>query len=401
MTQPPDELLKTLKAMTQLSDERLNLPTASRWRRYELCDGSFQLELEAERLGQSAHQGSPWTKSGKRIHAYLAGQPDEDGHEVVLTDTERTTADFLQERAQGEVQRIFGDEPTQRLVEKRLWLLIGGKKALSGRFDLVTYTWLVALIQDFKTGWREPDPAEQNAQMKVLAVLVALHLLAMMDAMHLPRTLQKVVVQIISGPYGVTEATYDLPALAKAYDEILVTLKAIGDPLAPLNPSPDACRFCGAINICQAVKNHILPVARTQVSALPDGARGAKLLDEVEVIQEHLDSIREYYAGRLTADPAYDLPGYAMVPGVVRREVKDWDAARQRLGEWLELEEINGAANYRLGDLEKALGKKLKIRGKELKDRMNTILQGLVEERQNSASLKRVSAKGRVTVELP
>jgi RecB family exonuclease len=374
-----------------MNDDRQNLPSASAFRRYELCAGSFQLEQEAKRLGQAAHETSPAAERGTLIHAYLAGEPDEDGKEIVLTDTERTTADFLQERAQGEVERIFGNESVEVLNEKRLWLKLNGQRMLSGRFDRVVYTLSVALIQDFKTGWREPDPAEQNAQMKVLAVLVALHL----------PSVKEVIVQIISGPYGVCEARYDRSALAKAWEEIVGTLKAIQEPSAALSPSSEACQFCPAINICQAVKDLIVPVAKTQVSALPDGARGAKLLDEVELLQEHLDSIREYYAARLTADPAFDLPGYAMVPGVVRREVRDWDAARQRLGEWLELDEINGAANYRLGDLEKALGKKLSLRGKELKERMNGILHGLVEERANAASLKRIKGKALVTIELP
>jgi hypothetical protein len=378
--------------MTKSQDERLGLPSASSWRRYELCAGSWQLEAEARRLNQLAHETSPAAERGTLIHAYLAGEPDEDGKEIVLTDTERTTADFLQERAQEQVARIFGDEPTQQLNEKRLWLEVGEKKAASGRFDRVVYTNTVALVQDFKTGWREPDPAEQNAQMKVLAVLVALHL----------PTVNEVIVQIISGPYGVSEARYDRPMLARAWDAIVGTLKAIQAPNAALSPSPEACQFCLAINICQAVKDLIVPIARTQVSTLPDGARGAKLLDEVELLQEHLDSIREYYAARLTADPAFDLPGYAMVPGVVRREVRDWDAARQRLGEWLELDEINGAANYRLGDLEKALGRKLSLKGKPLKERMNEILRGLIEEKANAASLKRVSGKPKlVTLELP
>jgi hypothetical protein len=327
------------------------------------------------------------------IHEWLAGIPDEDGNEIKLTDSEQQTADFLQERATDQVHRIFGDEPTQKLAEKRLWLIVNGRKAASGQFDQVIYTLSVALVQDFKTGWREPDPAEQNAQMKLFAVLVAL---------HMPSMLREVVVQIISGPFGVTEARYNLAALAVAYNEILTTLRAIQDPMAPLVPSPEACRFCPAINICQAVKNLIVPVAKTQVSALPDGARGAKLLDEVELLQEHLDSIREHYAQRLTADPAYDLPGYAMVPGNVRREVVDWEAARQRLGEWLDLSEIEAASNYRLGDLERALGKKLGLKGKPLKERMGEILRGLIEEKSNAASLKRVSGKrSLVTLELP
>jgi RecB family exonuclease len=372
------------------NDNRENLPSASAWRRYELCHGSFQLQLEAEKLGQSAHETSPAAERGALIHAWLAGVVDEDGTEIKLDDSEQQTADFLQERATEQVHRIFGDEPTQQLAEKRLW---DPQHRFSGRFDRVVYTPSVALVQDFKTGFSQPESAEQNAQMKVLALLVAL---------HMPSMLREVIVQIISGPFGVSEARYDLAALAKAYNEILATLRAIQDPMAPLSPSPEACQYCPAINICQAVKNLIVPVAKTQVSALPDGARGAKLLDEVELLQEHLDSIREHYAQRLIADPAYDLPGYAMVPGNVRREVKDWEAARQRLGEWLELDEINGAANYRLGDLEKALGKKLGLRGRELKERMNTILQGLVEERSNAASLKRIKGAAKlVTLELP
>jgi Protein of unknown function (DUF2800) len=379
--------------MTQSQDERLGLPSASAWHRYELCAGSWQLETEARALAQSAHETSPAAERGALIHAYLAGVVDEDGTEIKLDESEQQTADFLQERATEQVHRIFGEEPTLELAEKRLWLTVNGRKAASGRFDRVIYTPTVALVQDFKTGWSEPIEAEQNSQMKVLAVLVAL---------HMPSMLREVIVQIISGPFGVTEARYDLAALAVAYNEILTTLRAIQDPLAPLVPGPDQCRFCPAVLVCQAVKNLVMPVARTQVSALPDGVRGAKLLDEVELLQEHLDSIREHYAQRLTADPAYDLPGYAMVPGNIRREVVDWETARQRLGEWLELDEINGAANYRLGDLEKALGRKLGLKGKPLKERMGEILRGLIEEKANVASLKRVSGKPRlVTLELP
>jgi hypothetical protein len=110
------------KTMSEPQDERLGLPSASNWRRYELCAGSWQLEQEAKRLGQAAHETSPAARRGTRIHAYLSGTPDEDGSEIKLDDDEQRTADFLQERAQGEVQRIFGDELVQQLNEKRFWL---------------------------------------------------------------------------------------------------------------------------------------------------------------------------------------------------------------------------------------------------------------------------------------
>jgi hypothetical protein len=367
--------------MTESSDERAGLPSASNWRRYELCAGSWTLEQKARQLGQLAHETSPQAERGTLIHAYLAGEADEDGSEIKLNEDEQRTADFLQERAQGEVQRVFGEEANQavQLCEKRLWLTVGGKKVASGKFDRVVYNNKLALVQDFKTGFSPVEDIELNAQLRFLAVVIGL---------HLPNSVEEIVCQLVSGPFGIFEKRFTRAALAAAWDDVMVTLRKINDPYAPLTPSPEACRYCPAINICQAVKS--LVPSMKEVQALPDGLRASELLDSVEVLQKRLDAIREYYAARLSADPAYDLPGYAMVPGAVRREVTDWAAARQRLGEWLELEEINGAANYRLGDLEKALGRKLKLKGKELKAGMNTILEGLIEEKPNAASLKRV-----------
>src|SRR4029077_4173213 len=271
------------------------------------------------------------------------------------------------------------------------------KRLLSGQADRVIYNPKtgVVLVQDFKTGWSEPDPAEQNSQLKVLAVLAALYL------RKIGVTVREVIVQIISGPFGVTEARYDYPALAKAYESILSTLRAIHDPMAPLNPSPEACGFCGAINICQAVKNRILPVARTQVSALPDGARGAKLLDEIALLEKHFKEIKKYYERRHVEDPTYKLPGYGLVPGNEVREITDWDKAKLRLSEYLDANQLKEAESYTLGKLESALAKSLKLTGDQAKEKLNQILGDLITKNPNKSSLKRVSAKGRVTVELP
>ena len=72
------------------ANERLGRPSASAWRRYELCSGSYQLEQQAKELGQEAHTKSPEADSGDRIHARLAGQ------EITLTDAETETARFLE-----------------------------------------------------------------------------------------------------------------------------------------------------------------------------------------------------------------------------------------------------------------------------------------------------------------
>jgi Protein of unknown function (DUF2800) len=364
-----------------IADERKGLPAASPWHSYELCAGKYQLEQEAARIGQSAHVTSPEAESGTRIHARLAGGL------VELTEPEATTAAFLKERGDWQVERIFQGQEYQQLREQRLWLNIDGKPALSGRFDVVSYTNELALVQDYKTGFHEPDAAVDNAQLKVLAVLVAINL----------PTVQEVIVQLVSGPYGITEARYSIAQLSAAYEEIVRTLRAINAASAPFSPSTEACKFCGAKLICQAVKDLVVkPLTKLQMSALPEGGeRAAKLLDEVEIMASLLKEIKKFYAAKFE-DPTYTIPGYAMVPGATVREVTDWDTARSRLSEFLPVQQLNSAADYRLGELEKSLGKALKLKAKEAKEKMNQILNGLVETKQNASSLKRVKGEPRL-----
>jgi hypothetical protein len=260
------------------------------------------------------------------------------------------------------------------------------KAALSGQVDAVYYSDTTALVVDFKSGFSEPDPAEINSQLKVLAVLVAL---------HLPQV-TTVIVQVISGPHGVTEARYTIQELAHAYNEILDTLQAIHAEAAPFNPSPEACRYCPAALICQAIKDTIMPVARTQYSALPlEPDRAAKLLDEVAVIKSHLVEIEKFYFQRLVEDPAFSIPGYALVPGVTRREVTNWHVARKRLEEFIDAADLAASETYSITDIEKALGRKLKLKAKEAKVKLNEILAGLIEEKQNAPSLKRVRGEAK------
>lgn len=365
-----------------MTDERKGLPSASSWRRYESCAGSWQLEQEAARIGQSAHVESEDAAKGDRIHAWLAGQ------KLELVESEATTAAFLKERADWQVERIFEGKEYQQLREKRLWLHLDGKPALSGRFDVVSYTNELALVQDYKCGFSEP--AEDNAQLKVLAVLIALNL----------PSVKEVVVQLVSGPYGVTEARYSLSELSAAYEDIVATLRKIDAPDAPFSPSPEACKFCGAKLICQAVKDQIVkPLTKLQMSALPaDGPRAAKLLDEVEIMAGLLKEIKKFYAAKFE-DPAYTIPGYQMVPGNTVREVTDWEVARSRLSKFLPIEQLNSAADYRLGELEKSLGKELKLKAPQAKEKMNQILDGLLETKQNASSLKRMKGEAKVMLQ--
>lgn len=363
-------------------DERAGLPSGSGWRRYELCPGSYQLGQQAKALGQEAH-ALPTSENvrGTRIHAWLAGS------KIELSDSEQISADFLAERALEQVNRIFGPTTTTgQIIEKRLWLLVDGRRVASGRADRVIWSGKTALVQDFKTGFSEPDPAEINAQLKILAVLAALEL----------TQVETVYVQIISGPYGVTEKCYSIPELADAYRDILVTLKKINAPHALFAPSDEACRYCPAINICQAVKDLSGPITRLSYSSLPEGgARAAKLLDEVSLLQNYLDEIRGFYSRRLSEAPDA-VPGYSMEAGAPKRAVTDWKLARQKLEEFLDKEQLDALANYSIPKIENLLAKKMGLKGTKLKNALQDILGDLLELKYPEPSLKRVSGQPKI-----
>ena len=378
--------------MNELNNERAGLPSASNWRRYEKCPGSFQLEQQAVKLGQDAFRYSAAAARGERIHAYLAGIADEDGNEIKLDASEQESANLLAERAQEQAQRIFGEERTQQLAEKRLWFKRKGRSVLSGQFDRVVYTSEVALCQDFKTGWSEPDPAEQNAQLKVLAVLVGL---------HMPETLREVIVQVISGPFGVSEYRLSIEGLAKAYGDIVTTLQKINAPNAPLKPSPEACQYCPAIGICTAVRDNALrPLTKLQASELPlGGTEAAQLLDQIYLVRKVADAIEEFYTERLTNDPTLLIPGYSMEPGPQRRVVKDWNAARIRLEEFIDSAALQAVSTYSIPTIEGLLAKSLKISSRAVGTKLAEILGELLTLKQ-SLVLKRVKGE-LISPELP
>ena len=202
--------------------------------------------------------------------------------------------------------------------------------------------------------------------------------------------------KVIYAGTGQTEARYDLPTLAKAYSDVLRTLKLIQAPDAPFSPSPDACRFCAALNVCQAVKDLIKPIAKLQLSALPEGERAAKLLDEIELLENHLSEIKAWYKRRITDDADYKIPGWGLVDGAPRRAVSDWVAARLKLEEFIDGASLASLATFSIPAVEKLLGQAIGVKGPKLKEQLKLVLGDLLEEKDPEKSLKRLSGKAKI-----
>lgn len=375
--------------------ERKGMPSASAFPRYDICKGSYQMEQEARRLGQVAHEGCKEAERGERIHAWLAGEP------IELPENEKTDANDLWDRAVGQQERIFGTGvKLGALTEKRLWLQ--SKKTIlqvSARFDRVVYSDSIALVQNFKSGWTEPDPVRLNSQCRVEAVLVA---------MHMPQTIERIVVQLVTIPFGVFETEFKWSELRDIYNWIVDMLVELEKPNAALSPHPDACNHCPALLICQAAKDLLAPVTKTRASAIShDPRRLAQSLDEIDVVREYLDEFKAYCEAGLMADPpTLKIDSYAMVPGAQRREWKSESLpeAEHRLRKTLKNVMVDAWINAQLLKLkthtvaayQKIYAQAFDTKPEDVREAFDKLMDGLIETKQNKPSLKRIKGESLV-----
>ena len=165
----PDSILKENLMQTENKNERGACPSASKWRRLKALPGSQQLEAEAERLGQVAHQDSA-RRQGRDRHSrrgWTFSSKARNRQKIYPRKTSRAPRIFERACSLEQIERIFGNRIPEVMRERRLWMYLDRKPVLSGRFDLVAYNQAqtLALIQDFrKTGWSEPDAAEDNSR---------------------------------------------------------------------------------------------------------------------------------------------------------------------------------------------------------------------------------------------
>jgi uncharacterized protein DUF2800 len=256
----------------------------------------------------------------------------------------------------------------------------------SGRFDRLTIHGSTALIQDFKSGFSDVNPAEYNAQLKFLAVAVAIE--------H--KQLTKVIVQLLSPKGGVSEHVYSLEngSLQKAYIDVVNTIDAINNPRAPFHAGEEQCRYCPASNICEEVKKLVGPVSKERYSQLPDGERAAKLLGEIEVLSAHILEIRRHYEKRMRDDSSYQIPGWTLEVGAPRRKVTDWVAARAKLEEFVNQQELDALADFSIPAVEKLLGDAIGVRGNKLKDELKRVLGELLVYEYPQPTLKKRKKNG-------
>jgi hypothetical protein len=372
-------------------DERLGLPSCSNFDRYASCPGSYLLEKECPPLPEE-----DWTKSGTRIHDFLAGfEPGTD-----FTGDEQETAEKINEL----VKRVFEtvEIPANAVCYPEIRRWIGNRdfdqdsKLASGKPDKILTWWtesneLHACIIDYKTGRLEVDPAPSNAQLKGLVAAFAYE-----------RSPQKVWVAIV-GPFQspqISIAVYDQKAILQAQLETWDLIDSINKADARRYPG-DHCRYCRAKAVCPELQG-VAVVAPKQLgvvdstvakAAVVEAARGlsddklAMLMEGYQLRQWANEAIHDETKRRVSLGQTVGYWGLSKPQK--REKITDLGTVFARSQEFCSVQEFQDRCSISKKELGELVKAKQGLKGKALDTKMKELVAGCVIETTTEPSLVR------------
>jgi CRISPR/Cas system-associated exonuclease Cas4 (RecB family) len=330
---------------------------------------------KAKALGQVAHERSPASDLGTKLHSANIEGPD------ILTPKERQDWETCQDKRAAFLTQWTADcaLPVEMIKEERLWLRKGLRPLLSGKPDEVVRQGSKVAVLDHKYGNYRVDDPQDNAQLTIYALLAARE-----DA-----SVEEVTCQILSPLYDFEPVTYSREELNELYQTVLVVVASLADPGDPV--PGDHCHFCPARLICGAAKDQAAQALLAKVVELPLGEQAARLLDDIKRAQVLFKEVEAYYKRLLEETPGA-IPGWALEPGDVRRSISDASAAQQKVESLLPLEEFLTTCSVSVPQLEKAWAKKSGIPVSQARELFKRFLGALLTEKRNAPSLSRVKA---------
>ena len=361
-----------------MSDERKGCPSASAFKQYADCPGSFTLSKLAPEEAPS-----PGAARGTRVHSAMAGEvnvstlvPDEQQTVCELSEQEEVLLDTFTRNKAWEVhsikveERLWGDATESRWSGKadKVYILknAAGEKA--------------ALVVDYKST-RYTDKADKNLQLAGLCALV--------DGDN-DRGLDKVFVALVY-PDGYDQAVYDVDAI----EEATVKCKALVDSVTITHtdtrvPSAEACKYCKGKSICPEIKGELNGLVKVEPATL-SVTELSKLLKSCGVAEALIREIRSQ--AKAVLESGGEIAGWELKPGHTRSKITDTEEVYRRaavLG-------IDGATfskqvSISKKDLANLVRDGLGYKGKEATETVKNLVEGCTTDTVTSASLKEVKA---------
>jgi hypothetical protein len=227
--------------------------------RRALCPASYRAEKDLPEI--ESEQAGEGSKLHDLVAAYICGKERQPLLDAAGESAESVNACF------GFIDLLKSQNPTANFLPEK-YLQITDE--IFGTADLVVVEpFQHAVVVDWKFGFNDPEPADENLQLGAYALGV-----------HIECECETIDVAVIMAAKGkVSQHQYtadDWPKIAKRINEIVAHCKS---PFAPFLPTTDGCRYCRAASHCPALLEiaNMLPISQ-EPGQLPPSEIGRLLL---------------------------------------------------------------------------------------------------------------------------
>lgn len=362
---------------TEIKDPRLGRISMSKLEQAALCPGSYEIQLD------QPDEFSPIAMSGTRMH----DAAERDNFDDLPNEEEMELAKRATELRDELIDGFFLTEPMFEEIaddakknHQRETRLRAFDDKVSGQFDGLVRDKHRGLLYDFKFGYDEPISATRNLQMRGYAVLVA---------ENYPE-ITEITVAIIQPRIRpeVSLAKYESSDLKQARQEVESILNRAYAPGARRQPGPVQCKYCKAKPVCPEaaeLANSLSKIEPGQITAdrLPD------LLKACSAAKKIISAIELRAREVLSADPSA-IPGWSLKEGAKMQTIVDPQKLFNRMNEKHSVlpHEFVQVCSVGKGKAMDLLKEASGLKGKALKDELNTLLKGVVKETRKASSLK-------------
>lgn len=362
--------------------------------RLKACSGSLAAEAAVVESGvvPSDPDIDEVAEEGKLVHDWLmhdALGSDLARHEVELKLNEhalRKARQIAEKRNAILDQEIpnWRDDSVWKHAENRFWYLSkGGAKMFSAQPDLVVIAFPKAVIINYKAGWKDPEEAPDNDQIKTEVAVVA-------QNFQVTRVLGAIATPTNSPVLGLFEERE-----LKANEEYIKGIVKAATAKAP-RVAGEHCRFCKARGAgCEESAQFAINSVPVIADATPKDVAASlspEMLKEVWKKGKVVEKIIEACKQRLESLPEDELAklGLKLVPGRAGNPVftETPQQVADRLG-WT-AEEMLGALALSLPKLREAWHAKYGGTKKDAERDVEFTLKGCIERKETKKVLEEV-----------
>lgn len=368
-----------------VTDERRGCTSASNALSDSLCEGRHQAQKGIPQPPETED-----ARFGKMVHEALAT-----GDTSKLDGSQLSIYDQSVEIRTKVIEDFFGPDAlkAKRFIEQRLWCVVKAPESKqsyehSGQPDLVVRFGPKALVLEYKTLPGDVPEGPANLQLRDQVVLAS--------GAYMVKSIGAAVIQPLV-THSPSVVMYDEASIKRSEAEMFARVIKSNSPNAKRTAGPTQCQFCLARHTCkeymQMVSKSVPTTTMSELSLVSvkdwTPEQRATFCERYPVAAKWIEECRQQIKTLIKESPDA-VPGFKLEEGNKVRTVTNLNELHGRfLAAGGATKDFLSCMKLGMGNFETALRAATKLKGKALNAKVEELLTGIVEFKQNDSSITR------------